>query len=98
MVHHRGYEIPSEMGQRPPDDLLSDGAVQAPFSQQNETAHGPRMGKKSLVPTLRSNNFGLSGGQQMAGLIKSPQQQYMLAGPSIPGRGRDAKGGAPKTS
>ena len=71
MVHHRGYEIPSEMGQRGPDDLLSDGASLAPFSQQIETAHGPRAGKKSLVPTLRSNNFGLTTGP-MTGFMKSP--------------------------
>ena len=35
----------------------------------------------------------------MTSLIKSPQQQYMLQGPNIPGkRGRDVKQAYPQTS
>ena len=73
-MNRRNYDLPSDGGQRGVDDLISDSALHAQFSQPYDSGQpGARKTNKfaATMNAKQSNNFGTSG-SQMASLVKSP--------------------------
>ena len=96
-MQKQGLDLPTEAGFHSQDGAESVGVLRGQTSDKKGQALATRKGFNTFANSMHKNTLGSAGGQ-MSSLARTPQELYMLSGPQIPNRGRDFKGGIPKTS